>query len=180
MKYFQLLSASVLAAACTLVVAQVPNPQQQAAPLPPVKVLTDNRVAFQFKAADAGKVSVQGDWPGGLGGDRTIVPMVKDEQGVWSVTVGPLASDVWTYTFQIDGVNVPPAQPSLVGSTSALPPGKFVIPGAYGDDFNARDVAHGTVAYPFINFLGINRTLEVYTPAEYATNPTRHYPVIYL
>jgi enterochelin esterase family protein len=180
-KYFQLLSASVLAAFCTLAAAQVPNPPQQGAqPLPPVKVLADNRVTFQFKAADATKVSVQGDWPGGLGGDRTIVPMVKDDQGLWSVTVGPLASDAWNYTFLVDGVNVPPAQPSLVGTQSVLPPGKFVIPGAYGDDFGARDVAHGTVAYPFINFLGINKTLEVYTPAEYLSNPTKRYPVIYL
>jgi enterochelin esterase-like enzyme len=151
--------------------------QQQ---LPPVKVLPDNRVIFQLKAPDASKVELNGNWPGGLGGDRTVVLMAKDDQGVWSVTVGPLQSDAWSYTFSVNGVTMPPAQPGLVSVGADLPPGKFVIPGAYGDDFAPHDVPHGTVAYPFINYMGTVRTLEVYTPAEYNDNPAKRYPVLYL
>ena len=43
---------------------------------------------------------LRGDW---MEGSCTEL-LVKDEQGVWSVTVGPLAPDFYSYSFLVDGV----------------------------------------------------------------------------
>ena len=32
-------------------------------------------------------------------------PMTKGADGVWSVTIGPLAPDIYTYSFNVDGVS---------------------------------------------------------------------------
>jgi hypothetical protein len=63
------------------------------AQIPPYEILSDHRVTFRIKAPQATIVELNGDWPGGPGG-RTSVPMVKDDKGVWSVTVGPLLPDL--------------------------------------------------------------------------------------
>ena len=38
-----------------------------------------------------------------------LQPMTVDEQGVWSVTVGPLTPEVYSYQFRVDGL--PTADP---------------------------------------------------------------------
>ena len=32
--------------------------------------------------------------------------MTRDDQGIWSVTVGPLAEQLWGYSFNVDGLKV--------------------------------------------------------------------------
>jgi enterochelin esterase-like enzyme len=175
-----LVSASFLF--CTLLAAQdkpVPFNQGQV-PLPPYQILSDDHVTFQLKAPKAANVELRGDWPGGLGGSTTV-PMVKADDGIWSVTVGPLTSDAWNYKFIVDGVIMPPPAPGLMDLVlGALPPGKIVIPGAYGNDFGPQSVPRGTVSYPFAPFLGLSKVLEVYLPAGYYESPTRRYPVLYI
>jgi hypothetical protein len=38
--------------------------------------------------------------------DRVLEKMTKDDQGIWSVTVGPLGEQLWGYSFNVDGVKV--------------------------------------------------------------------------
>src|SRR5580698_799258 len=64
----------------------------------------DHTVTFTFKAPDAKSVVLEGNWPGGSA--HTSLPMVKDENGVWTVTTGPIAADLWTYSFNKDGMRV--------------------------------------------------------------------------
>jgi len=176
MKTCNIVLAYVCATACAVLSAQQPGQGQT----PPYQILSDNRVTFQLKAPQAGKVELRGDWPGGLG-HSTTVPMAKDDQGLWTVTVGPLTSDAWNYNFVVEGVTMPPAAPGLAGLVSgALPPGKIIIPGPYGSDFGPQNVPHGTVSYPFAPFRGLSKVLEVYLPAEYFGNPTKRYPVLYI
>src|SRR5262245_914984 len=69
------------------------------------EVADDHKVTFRIYAPKASEVSVSGDF--GLGGR-----MVKDDQGVWSRTVGPLTPDFYSYTFNVDGVRtVDPKNP---------------------------------------------------------------------
>lgn len=174
MKICTFVFALVLAGCCPALLAQ-PQPQ-----LPAYKILEDNRVTFQLKAPQAAKVELHGDWPGGLGGNTTL-PMSKDDSGVWSVTVGPLTSDVWSYNFVVDGVTVPPPPPNLADLVGgALAPGRFVIPGGFGSDFGPQNVPHGTVSYPFAPFRGLSKVLEVYLPAGYLESATTRYPVLYI
>jgi enterochelin esterase family protein len=168
---------------CAVLAAQdLSQPPDQKSKDPfPYQVQSDNRVTFQLKAPQAISVAVQGDWPGGLGGNSTT-PMVKDEKGIWSVTVGPLQSDSWHFTFAVDGVTFTP--PAVLGPQTTnilpLPPGDFVIPGPYGDDFAPHDVQHGTVADPYVPFLGLKKHIVVYTPSGYYEDPAKRYPVLYI
>src|SRR5512143_2254775 len=56
------------------------------------EILPDKQVTLRFSAPKASEVLLNGDWPGG-----NQVAMKKDEQGVWSVTVGPLKPELWGY-----------------------------------------------------------------------------------
>src|SRR5579885_1508622 len=50
------------------------------------EILPDKRVTFRLLAPKASEVLLNGNWDNGRN-----IKMTKDEQGVWSVTVGPLA-----------------------------------------------------------------------------------------
>src|SRR3954453_16573174 len=65
------------------------------------EILDDQRVTFRLRAANAVEVVLNGDWPEGRG-----VKLTKDDQGVWSTTVGPLTPELWYYTFNVDGASV--------------------------------------------------------------------------
>ena len=78
--------------------------RQGSPPITSPEVLPDGRVTFRLLAPDATSVSVTGDWPGGI--QSTTTPMVKDEKGVWSATVGPLKPEFWIYTFSVNGVTI--------------------------------------------------------------------------
>src|SRR5678815_3131166 len=61
--------------------------------------LADNRVTFRLYAPEATDVRLSGNWP-----DGAKVAMTKDDKGIWSATVGPLKSELWTYRFVVNGV----------------------------------------------------------------------------
>ena len=107
--------------------------------------------------------------------------MTKDEGGVWSVTIGPLAPDVYNYQFNVDGViAMDPVNPAVKLGFGAFPPANlFEIPGDEFDD--AKNVPHGTVRVETYHSktMGVPRTLWIYTPPGYESGNTR-YPVFYL
>src|SRR5437016_14250696 len=65
------------------------------------EILDDHRVTFRLRATNAADVVLNGDWPEGRG-----VKLTKDDQGVWSTTVGPLTPELWYYTVNVDGASV--------------------------------------------------------------------------
>jgi enterochelin esterase-like enzyme len=171
----------------TLAAQNQPQPQPQAqgrpsAP-PPDEILSDHRVIFRITAPQATSVDLNGDWPGGLGG-RTTVPLVKDDKGIWSVTVGPLQPDLWTYSFNVNGVDTIPTGgrggPGGQTMVPVLPSGKLVVPGPGGDEYAPQDVPHGSVTNSYFHFLGLYKRILVYTPPDYYEDLTKRYPVLYL
>jgi len=62
------------------------------------EVGADRKVTFRYSAPNAQQVTVSGEL------DGKSYPMTKGENGVWSVTVGPLPPDIYTYSFNVDGV----------------------------------------------------------------------------
>ena len=66
------------------------------------ETLPDRRVTFRIYAPKATEVILDGDWV--LQGLGTGGPFQKDDQGVWSITVGPLPPDFYMYTLAVDGV----------------------------------------------------------------------------
>ena len=63
------------------------------------EVSKDGRVTFRLKAPMASSVIVSGDF----GGDAK---MKKGEDGVWTVSVGPLEPEEYVYYFLLDSVRM--------------------------------------------------------------------------
>jgi enterochelin esterase-like enzyme len=150
--------------------------QRRATPndtLKSTEVAADHKVTFRIYAPKASEVSVSGEFAGGK--------MEKDEQGVWSLTVGPLTPDFYSYTFNVDGVRTvdpknPMTKPGL-GSLDSL----FLVPGDESDFEATKDVPHGDVRAVWYRSgtLDIPRRMHVYTPPGYEGGSEK-YPVLYL
>ena len=88
------------------------NPQANTEGLTPMgarvispEVHDDHTVTFRLYAPNAQRVVVSGSmFTGGM--EQRNAVMTKDDKGVWSVTAGPFTPDVYTYTFNIDGLSV--------------------------------------------------------------------------
>lgn len=62
-------------------------------------VNADNTVTFNLLAPNAKEVTVDVQFAGKKA-------MTKGENGVWSVTLGPAAPDMYPYSFQVDDVSI--------------------------------------------------------------------------
>src|SRR5512139_2211473 len=80
---------------------QMMRPQRPRSP----EISADGRVTFRLSAPKASEVLVHhttGGWA--VWPEGADVAMKKDNQGLWSVTIGPLRPEFYTYTFLVDGV----------------------------------------------------------------------------
>ncbi len=116
-------------------------PRRQPTPndtLKSTEVAPDHKVTFRIYAPKADEVSVGGDF--GQGGKMT-----KDDKGVWSITVGPLVPDFYSYTFNVDGVRtVDPKNPMIKPGLASLD-SMFLVPGEEAEFEATKDVPHGEV-----------------------------------
>jgi len=160
--------ATLLIAAATLA-AQAPQPP----PLLSPEVHADLRVTFRVRAPNAAKVQLSLE-----GSPRS--EMTKATDGVWSVTIGPLAPDLYGYTFNIDGVGfVDPSNGQI--KTNALSVNSAVlVPGAPPATWEHTAVPHGVVHHHFYQskIAGDERDFYVYTPPAY--DARKSYPLLVL
>jgi enterochelin esterase family protein len=166
-------------ALCSLLPVPLAAQQTKRQPTPndrlvSTEVATDGKVTFRIYAPKASEVSVSGDF-----GARAN--LTKDDQGVWSVTLGPLAPDYYSYVFNVDGVRVvdpknPAVKPGLASLDSV-----FLVPGKEAEFEMTRDVPHGQIRIDWYHSdtLGAARTMRVYTPPGY-DGDSEKYPVFYL
>jgi enterochelin esterase-like enzyme len=163
--------------------APAPQAGRGGAPAGPVvvspEVRADGTVMLRLLAPRATEVNVTGEI---LNGSQPK-PMVKGVDGIWTATLGPNPPDVYTYAFNIDGVNTPdPRNPwvKLVSGTGLA--SQVQIPEAGGPAYyDAKPVPHGLVQIMTYESktLGATRQAYVYTPPGYGSGNTR-YPVLYL
>ena len=164
------LAFTLLAAAATALA--------QPSRLPPVEspvVHADRTVTFSFRAPNAQKVELSGQF---LKGNQ---PMQKDEAGVWSLTVGPVAPNLYPYNFVVDGLGVAdPANPDLFPN-ERFKASLVDIPGDTPALHHVQAVPRGELTYAFYESKTLNRTrpLVIYTPPGYRAG-TDKYPVFYL
>src|SRR5690242_19064194 len=71
---------------------QAPRPTVPRSP----EIHPDTTVTFRLLAPKASEVTLNGSWDG-----ATNLPMTKDENGVWSTTVGPLGAQLWGYWYMV-------------------------------------------------------------------------------
>ncbi|WP_165228246.1 esterase [Aquisphaera insulae] len=164
--------------AASTALAQAPNaggrPRSPNDTLKSVEVSPDHKVTFRIYAPKAAEVSVGGDFAGGG-------KLSKDEQGVWSLTVGPLRPDYYSYTFNVDGVRtVDPKNPMIKQGISSLD-SMLLVPGDESEFEATKDVPHGEIRQAWYRSTTLNepRRLHVYTPPGYGEG-TEKLPVFYL
>ena len=142
------------------------------------EILPDKKVTFRLLAPKAGAVVLNGNWDQG-----TNIPMTKDDQGIWSVTVGPLGEQLWGYSFSVDGVKVMDPGNGEYQRDGQRYDNLLMITGPASDAWTFKpDVPHGTVSavwYPSTILKQPGRRMYVYTPPGYESS-TAKYPVFYL
>ena len=142
----------------------------------------DNSVTFRIYAPKAVKVEVTGDCIENENGGWGKAGLVDGEGGVWSLTTGPLDSELYSYAFIVDGLQMlDPANVFLMRDVRSMM-NIFIIPGEKGNLYNVCKTAHGTVSKVWYDSpgLGMQRRMTVYTPAGYEDSGNRRYPVLYL
>ncbi|MFC1781066.1 esterase [Planctomycetota bacterium] len=148
------------------------------------EIADDNMVTFRISAPEANSVSLSGDWSserGAWGAGGPGVAMTKDPNGLWSVTVGPLESEMYGYTFNVDSALVWDPSNNDLKRDGTNVVSVVIVPGGDGDLYSVKDVPHGTLAKVWYESptLDLRRRMYVYTPPGYYDSDEK-YPVLYL
>lgn len=150
----------------------------------------NNTVTFRIRSPKAVKVEVAGDFlpptrvetESGTYDMPTRGQMVEGENGVWEFTTPePLASELYSYTFSVDGQRMnDPANVAMIRDVASVT-NVFIIPGEPGDLYSVNDVPHGSVTRRWYDSptLKEQRRITIYTPPGYENNNAT-YPVFYL
>ena len=142
------------------------------------EVAPDRRVTFRVLAPNANQVSLTGEFQHGS------KPLEKNEQGLWTITIGPLEPEIYNYNFTIDGVRtIDPNNPNVkTGSTPSTIASILEVPGGQPAFYDARNVPHGEIRTHWYESktLHATRRLTVYTPPDYDRDARARYAVLYL
>ena len=136
-------------------------------------VNSERMVRAQISAPDAKEVGLD------IGGK--IYLMTKDENGVWTGTSAPQDEGFHYYQLNIDGASVPDPGSLYYYGASRWGSG-IEIRSADQDFWQVKNVPQGSMSEVFYysTYTEKMRRCHVYLPAEYFTNPTKKFPVLYL
>jgi enterochelin esterase-like enzyme len=143
------------------------------------EVMPDHHVTFRIYAPKASEVSVSGDWI--TQGRGTGGKLEKDQKGVWSITVGPLVPDLYSYSFTVDGVRTIDPKNAFIKQGEASLDNMLMVDGEEAAYEANRPVPHGQIHIDWYesNVLDKMRSMHVYTPPGYEAGSAK-YPVFYL
>ncbi len=156
---------------CAFVASALALSAQQPPNIISPEIHPDHRVTLRLYAPGASAVTVQGL-------AKQPQPMTKDSQGVWSLTVGPLTPEIYSYTFGLDGATVTDplnrAIKKWIRSESM-----FEIPGSLA---SVESVPHGVIHRHtfFSKTRQLPNAIQVYTPPGFDPRAATKYPVVYL
>ncbi len=148
-------------------------------PMRPYKstvVNEDGTVTFQYRNNKAKSVSVDVQFAGKN-------EMKKDERtGLWSVTLGPAAADMYPYNFVVDGVSIMDPQCEQYFPNEGFKNSLLEIPGKTALPHDIKNVSHGSMDYVnyFSKSLNYTNNALVYLPPSYYKDTQKKYPVFYL
>jgi len=138
------------------------------------EIHSDNTVTFRLNAPKAVKVEITGDF-------LQEVVGLENKNGIWEYTTQPLASELYSYTFIVDGLKFYDPNNVYLNRDVASLTNIFIIGDGYGDLYKVNAVPHGSVTRRWYNSptLGTERRLTVYTPPGYESSK-EELPVFYL
>lgn len=151
------------------------HPAQITVPATP-QVHTDRRVSFFLPDPGAREVQLS------LSGFAHPMTMKESSPGLWSITVGPLQPEIYSYSFIVDGIHrLDPSNTHIVPNllwTSNL----FEVPGPAPELWDVQNVPHGVIHQHFYksSIAGDQRDYYVYIPPGYNPRAKQKYPVLYL
>ncbi len=161
---------------CTAtLLAQSPVPFQSSEPNP------DRSVTFRYQDPAATKVVLNIDTA------AKPIPMVKGADGLWTYTTPPLAPEIYSYSFDVDGR--PQFDPN---NLTRIPPNlvyrgnQVEVPADAPQLWDTQNVPHGELhrhRYTTGIVKGIAANTSeyiVYTPPGYDARAKTRYPVLYL
>ena len=136
-------------------------------------VNSQRMVRAQIKAPDATFV--------GLDIAGKIYMMTKDENGVWTGTSEPQDEGFHYYQLNIDGASVPDPGSKYYYGASRWGSG-IDVPAKDEEFYTVKNVPQGSVneVYYWSSVTETMRHGYIYLPAEYYSNPTKKFPVLYL
>ena len=140
------------------------------------EVLADRRVAFRIHAPQARGIRLAASDIPGVG---QTTQLLKGDQDIWEVVLGPLDPGAYRYNFNIDGVaTIDPRNPTTSESNNNVW-SLVYVPGS--DVFDTKPVPRGAVAEVTYHSTALRkfRRMHVYTPPGYESGNGR-YPVFYL
>jgi len=143
------------------------------------EVHPDRSITFRYRAPNAREVALTGKLAGGT---NHQILMTKGNDGVWTVTVGPVPPEIYGYRFDVDGVaETDPSNPAMQMAYGSC---QVEVPVSGGDGlafYDAKQVPHGAVRIEtyYSTTIKANRQLWMYTPPGYDASKDR-YPVLYL
>jgi enterochelin esterase-like enzyme len=176
MTIFRRIAPHVLAIAASSVVLSAQAPPAGTPVVRSPEILSDGRVTFRLLAPKATEVRLNGQWP-----DGSNVAMTKDDNGVWSVTAGPLKPELWMYSYTVDGTRAIDPRNVNTARDGANYLSTFFINGPGAAPYQVNDIPHGSLNIDWYASasLKLTRRVFVYTPPGYLSG-TGRYPVLYL
>jgi enterochelin esterase family protein len=143
------------------------------------EVFDDHTVIFRLKAPDVSSVYLTGTMYVGEEARKTV-PFAKDEDGLWTLKIGPLVPDIYLYHFIIDGVRVIDPNNTFVGFANMPAFSMLFVHGDGPAFYDAKNVPHGAITTHIYHsaVTGGEREMLVYNPPGY--DDKKQYPVLYL
>ena len=146
-------------------------------------VCNGNMVTFQYKNDSARQVMVDVQFAGRK-------EMTRNADGLWTVTLGPAAPDMYPYCFIVDGVSVMDPENPLYFPNEGFKNSLLEIKSTDGNlPHDIRPVPHGRMEYIhyYSKSLGGTNNAIVYLPPSYQSmgqgfnmGDQKKYPVFYL
>ncbi|HEX3627901.1 MAG TPA: alpha/beta hydrolase-fold protein [Verrucomicrobiae bacterium] len=141
------------------------------------EVHPDSSITFQLLAPKAQAVQLHCE-------SLSDINMTKGATGIWTYTTKPLEPDIYTYTFDVDGVRMIDPANAFIKYNLLNTVSQVEVPGPLSlhQPWEITDVPHGELHRHFFRSAVCNddRDFIVYTPPGYQPRAFKRYPVLYL
>jgi len=142
-----------------------------------IRISANKKVTFSIYAPKASEVTISGDFQQTYG----ALKLQKDQVGIWSVTTDPIAPDLYTYDFSVDGLKVVDPKNIQLKEGAGGYSNLLEVPGKEADYLAVKNVPHGNIEKVWFQAESLGKTsrVHIYTPPGYEKIKDK-LPVLYL